>query len=236
MKYNYDAIVIGDDLLSINLAFELSKNNNNKILLIKKGFLSDTITLEDNALIMPIVQKKSKLNMQLIKDSIDIFCNLQEYLSTDKECKYTKTGAIVLADDDEGCNNVSYNLSCSGLSHKEIDLEYDIYEFFPNINISGCKKAFYLPDYGHISMHSCFYAYLEALQRNNVTISAKTTISEFIIENNEIKGVHTDKGSFYATVVYNLSVNAVLLAEKTDDVIKLYYINHYLPYRLISII
>ena len=196
-----DVIIIGGGIIGSSVAWQLQKLGKQVLVLERKDVASGAAGATDG--VVGYHTKKPGQQMDLAVQSIAMFRTLGEELG--EEIEYgLEAGGMQPVEDKmqwdilseivaEQCRSgvdirmISRDEACA----IEPQLSHDIY------------GALYSPTGGKINPLKLTMAYAHAAKRLGAKYQTETEITGFLLADGAVKGVHTDKGDYYADVIVN---------------------------------
>jgi len=227
MKKSYDIVIIGGGIVGCSIAFELARRGRTDVLVIERGYLTSGATGRCGAGIRQ--QWGSVINAKLAFESTHIFENMEEYTGYDGCCGLNQGGYLLVAYTEKEWAQFKKNLEVQhsiGIDSFAVDL-YAIKEIVPHINTEGMYGACFCAKDGHADPFHCTYAYANGAKMMGVDIETYTTVTGFIVKNEHIHTVKTDKGDVRANIVLNCTGgHAAIIAAKVGDELPIYPERH----------
>ncbi len=199
----FDVIIIGGGIMGNSIAWQLSKRGKKVVILEKSDVASGAAGATDG--VVGYHTKKPGPQLDLAVKSIEMFENLSAELGFDIEF-HKNAGGMQPVEDKEQFDMLAALVEeqkKSGVDIKMISAE-EAYEIEPALarDIYG---ALYSPTGAKVNPIALTMGFSKAAKALGTVVSTKTEVSEFIIENNKILGVKTNKGDFFAEIFVNSS-------------------------------
>lgn len=210
---NYDWIVIGGGITGSALAYELSKQNF-KVLLLEKDPIAENATRYSYGG-LAYWSGTDELTKQLCQEGIELHRNLTEELEGNTE--FRELDLVLTIDKQDDPKTIAQNYAQFAIKPELLDVQQAC-QLEPLLNPSAIAGALKLP-HGHIHPQKTNDAYQQAFQRCGGEIIFEEVV-DFWREGEAIKGVKTDKNSYYAanTVVCAGGLTRSLLLETEIDI------------------
>ena len=205
---NYDWIVIGGGITGSALAYELSQQKF-KVLLLEKDRVADNATVYSYGG-LAYWSGTDELTRQLCQEGIELHRNLTAELEGNTE--FRELDLVLTIDKEDNPQTVAQNYAQFAIQPELLDVRQAC-QLEPLLNPSAIAGALKLP-HGHIHPQKTTNAYQQAFQRCGGEIIFEEVI-DFLREGEAIKGVKTDRNSYYAanTVVCAGGLTRSLLLE-----------------------
>ena len=196
-----DVIIIGGGIIGSSVAWQLQKLGKQVLVLERKDVASGAAGATDG--VVGYHTKKPGQQMDLAVQSIAMFRTLGEELGEE----------------------IEYGLEAGGMQPVEDKMQWDI---LSEIVAEQCRSgvdirmisrdeacaiepqlspdiygALYSPTGGKINPLKLTMAYAHAAKRLGAKYQTETEITGFLLADGAVKGVHTDKGDYYADVIVN---------------------------------
>lgn len=196
-----DVIVIGGGIIGCSVAWQLEKLGKQVLVLEKLDLASGSAGATDG--VVGYHTKKPGLQMDLAVQSIAMFNTLKDELGEDVEFDFA-AGGMEPAEDKvqwDILSAMAEEQRKSGVDIRMISAE-EACTLEPNLarDIYG---AMYCPTSGKVNPLKLIMAYARAAKRLGAVIQTHTDVLGILTENGRVKGVHTDKGDYYADVIVN---------------------------------
>lgn len=217
-KKQYDVVVIGGGIIGCALAFELVKRKAGRVLLLEKKYLSAGATGRCNAGFREFWS--TPLYAELSRQSIEILDHINAYTGYPYDCEVIHNGYYFPMYSKEQLDHFNdilefqkkYGIETTVLSKQETK------EMIPEMNVEGIVGTIWSKNDGHVDPFHCTFAYALGAQKMGVDVLVETEVIDFLVENQKIKGVVTDRGVFETEYVYNCTNTfAPELAQKVGD-------------------
>ena len=203
MSSKYDVIIVGAGSVGVPSALALARDGA-KVLVI-----DDTPSAgqgQNKKAIGGIrATHTAPAKIQLCLDSIKIFSTWEEKYGDDIE--WFQGGYTFVAYNESHEQLMKDNLLIqkkAGLTINWIDDE-KVKELVPGIVGQDLRGGTYSPDDGNASPLKSIYAFYRQSKVEGVTYRFKERVTSIITENNKVKGVKTDSGSYEADTIINVA-------------------------------
>lgn len=198
---NYDIIIIGAGSIGVPLALHLGKAKQKVLVLDKNPSPGQG---QNKSAIGGIRATHSQISkIKICLKSLELFSLWEEENSDDIEWfEGGYTYPVYTEKDERTLKNL---LTIQKKHNLNIDWKDagEIKEIIPGINSDGLRGGTFSPNDGSASpMLSIYYMYKKS-QQFRVDYKFRETVNKFMIKNNKMNGVKTDKGTYYSTVVVN---------------------------------
>ena len=196
-----DVIIVGGGIIGCSIAWQLSKRGKNVLVLERKDVASGSAGATDG--VVGYHTKKPGQQMDLAIQSIKMFRTLGEELGEDIEYGFHAGGMQPVEDQLQWdiLSNIVKEQRKSGVDIRMISKE-EARKIEPQLS-EDIYGALYSSTGGKVNPLKLTMAYAKAAKRLGATIQTETEVLDFIIEHDTVKGVHTNKGDYYADVVVN---------------------------------
>ncbi|MCK4544020.1 FAD-binding oxidoreductase, partial [candidate division WOR-3 bacterium] len=201
MMNNYDVIIIGAGSIGVPLALHLGKAKQKVLVLDKNPSPGQG---QNKSAIGGIRATHSQISkIKICLKSLELFSLWEEENGDDIEWfEGGYTYPVYTEKDEKTLKNL---LTIQKKHNLNIDWKDagEIREIIPGISPYGLKGGTFSPNDGSASpMLSIYYMYKKSLEYR-VDYKFRETVNKFMIKNNKINGIKTDKGTYYSTIVIN---------------------------------
>ncbi|MEH6494562.1 MAG: FAD-dependent oxidoreductase [Pseudomonas marincola] len=185
-------VIIGGGIIGCSTAYHLGKMGHKDTVLLERKKLTSGTTFHAAGL---VGQLRSSANItQLLGYSVDLYNKLEE--ETGLGTGWKMNGGLRLACNEERWTEVkrqattahSFGLDMQLLTPKEAQ------DLWPLMDISDVIGAAFLPTDGQANPSDITQALAKGARNNGVLIKEDTKVLSIDVENDVIKGVHTDQG------------------------------------------
>lgn len=196
-----DVIIVGGGIMGCSIAWQLGKRGKKVLILEKNDVASGSAGATDG--VVGYHTKQPGPQLDLAVQSIQMFNDMQKELGNEIEFDFS-AGGLQPAEDQlqyDLLNEIATRQRESGIDIHMISAE-EACSLEPQLaeNIAG---ALYCPTSGKINPLNLTMAYARAAKKEGAVIQTETNVTGFIIEDGQVKGVHTDKGDYYSDVIVN---------------------------------
>ena len=209
----YDWIVIGAGITGACLAYELSQQEFN-VLLIEKDRVVDNATVYSYGG-LAYWSGTDKLTRTLGGEGIELHRNLSEELEADTE--FRDLDLVLTIDRQDDPEIIAQNYTHFAIAPELLSVN-DACILEPLLNPNAISGALKLP-HGHIHPQKTTEAYLQAFKRNNGTIIYDRVV-DLLRQGNDVIGVQTENNTYHAdnTVVCAGGLSRSLLQQANIEV------------------
>ena len=202
MKSKADVVIIGGGVNGCGLAYNLSKQGVDTVLL-ESHYLSSGATGRCGAGIRQ--QWSTKENALLSIQSVKLFEHLSKELDYDIELR--QGGYMIAIHDKDGMNEAEANVCLQ----KSLGLHVDIITPEQMVDIAPLLEpksipaigATFCPTDGHANPFKTTFAYGQAARKNGAEINTHTTVTDIKTKGKKIQAVKTDRGTIKTDTVVN---------------------------------
>ena len=196
-----DVIIVGGGIMGCSIAWQLGKRGKKVLILEKNDVASGSAGATDG--VVGYHTKQPGPQLDLAVQSIQMFNDMQKELGNEIEFDFS-AGGLQPAEDQlqyDLLNEIATRQRESGIDIHMISAE-EACSLEPQLaeDIAG---ALYCPTSGKINPLNLTMAYARAAKKEGAVIQTETNVTGFIIEDGQVKGVHTDKGDYYSDVIVN---------------------------------
>ncbi|MFC7046117.1 FAD-dependent oxidoreductase [Halobacteriaceae archaeon GCM10025711] len=189
---NADTVIIGAGVVGNSLAYHLSEQGVDDIVLIDKGPLPDPggSTGHASNFIFPV--EHSKEMTHLTQESRDQY---------DEMGVFEKSGGIEVARTEERVEELKRRVQSAKAWGERAELltPEEVEELVPYINTDIVKAGFYSPDAGTCDpLHAGTVWRERAKDKGALSVFPNTEVQDMVVEDGEIKAVETDRGTVEA--------------------------------------
>lgn len=196
-----DVIIVGGGIMGCSIAWQLGKRGKKVLILEKNDVAAGSAGATDG--VVGYHTKQPGPQLDLAVQSIQMFNDIQKELGDEIEFDFS-AGGLQPAEDQlqyDLLNEIATRQRESGIDIHMISAE-EACSLEPQLaeDIAG---ALYCPTSGKINPLNLTMAYARAAKKEGAVIQTETNVTGFIIEDGQVKGVHTDKGDYYSDVIVN---------------------------------
>ena len=191
---SYDVIIIGAGFLGLSSAYQLSKLGL-RTLVLDAGTIGSGTSASCSGRAQVCEGHLDSLNIQLIRDGLIRHNNLEEELGSNYD--WRKIGLFLLIKNDVLWNHWkerSSTLTKVGIPSEVVDRKV-LQKAEPELNTTGLIGAVYTTE-GMLNPLKFSLAYAYAAKRLGVDILGNAQVTSLQVENNKIRTVNTNKGTF----------------------------------------
>ena len=193
-----EIVVIGGGIVGVTIAHELAKRGE-EVTVIEKRFIGSGSTFRCGTGIRQ--QFNDEANVRVMKRSVELWKKYSEEYGF----SFKQTGYLFLLYDDEEVKTFKRNIEIQnkfGVPTKLITPE-EAKEIVPLLDISEVIAASWNPTDGKADPFEATTAFAVKAKEYGAKLLEYTGVKGFLIENNEIKGVKTNKGIIKTGIVVN---------------------------------
>ncbi|HMA58928.1 MAG TPA: NAD(P)/FAD-dependent oxidoreductase [Halanaerobiales bacterium] len=195
-------IVIGAGVIGSAIARELARYDVEILLIEKEPDVADGTSKANSG----IIHAGYNADFDTLKGVMNVKSNPSfDKLCEDLKVPFDRNGSLVVGFDDDDLKKLKEkkaNGIKNGIEGLKIIEREEILEKEPNIN-KEAKYALYAPTAGIISPYELTIGYADNAVRNGAEVLLDTQVTDLIIEDDEVKGVLTNRGEFRADLVIN---------------------------------
>lgn len=203
MNKTADCVIIGGGISGYAIAYNLAKRGMKNIVVLDKSYQASGSTGRCGAGIRQ--QWGTEMNCKLGKLSNDYFENAQEELQYDGDIEFKQGGYLMLASTEKEIDQFKKNIvvqNSLGIESKLLTLD-EAKEIVPYLNTENLLACAFHQKDGHLNPFTTLDAFAKAAKRLGVKGYNYTTVTDIIVENNQVKAVVTDKGIIQTPLVVN---------------------------------
>jgi len=195
-------IIIGAGVIGSAIARELSRYDVDILLIEKEPDVADGTSKANSG----IIHAGYNADAETLKGRMNVKSNpAYDKLCKDLKVPFKRNGSLVVGFTEEDLKELKKkkaNGEENGIEGLEIIGQTELFEKEPNIN-RDAKYALYAPTAGIISPYELTIGYADNAVRNGAEVLLDTKVTDLIIDNDQIKGVYTDRGEYKADLVIN---------------------------------
>lgn len=201
MKNKKDVIVIGGGIIGTSVAYQLSKRGK-KVLIIERDDLCSGTSGSCDAYITPHT-KKPGFHLQFCMESQKIYDTLEQELGDDLEYWKDRGGFQPCADEVayELVSSNAKDLQAGGLTVMMMRID-EVRKYEPCLS-PELAGALHCPSAGQVNPFRVVFSFARNAVRLGCEIMTHTEVTGIIRQGDEVIGVHTAKGDFYADTTVN---------------------------------
>ncbi|MFP4662330.1 MAG: NAD(P)/FAD-dependent oxidoreductase [Halanaerobiales bacterium] len=197
-----DVLIIGGGVVGTAIAREFSKYELDVILLEKE----EDIAMGTSKANSGIVHAGYNASMNTLKGRLNTWANpMFDQLCSDLQVPFERIGSLVVSFEEDDFKKLRWekeNGEKMGIKGLEIVDRDRLLELEPNIN-PEVSSALYAPTAGIVSSYEFTIALADSAVINGVNVMLGTEMTDLFIENNQVKGVETNRGRIYSSIVIN---------------------------------
>ena len=202
MEQNYDIIIIGGGLLGCATAYQLSKRNAGKILLLDGNEIASQASARAASLLTRARTKPAL--MELVQETYDCIKEIEVLL--DESLELQQCGSVTIASSDsslKGLEALEEAATRFGIPNERISRER-VKELLLWIESDAVDVALYMPTDAFIDSALLCSGYARAAAKLGVELKPNCKVKEIIVEQDEIRGVSLVNGErLNAPIVVN---------------------------------
>ncbi len=203
MRNKANVVIIGGGISGMAIAYNLAKKGMKDIVVVEKEYYTAGATGRCGAGIRQ--QWATKMNCLLAKKSVAFFEKAQEELAYDGDIEFKQEGYLIVATTKEEDEQFDKNVKLQnelGIPTQKLDKEA-ARKIVPYLNMDIVTSATFCPTDGHLNPFTTTDAFYKAAEKLGVTFYKFTTVTDIVVEHDEVKAVVTDKGTIETPVVVN---------------------------------
>lgn len=202
MRNHYDVIIVGGGVIGSSIAFHLSEQGK-KVLMLEKGKLASKASSAAAGMIGAQSELEENGSLfQLARKSREMFPILAQKLKrlSGIDIEFVTNGILKIAETDEDMSNLQSITSSQQEHGQEADWlsQAEMSSLEPSLS-KHIKGAMHIPNDGNVSAYSFSKALAVSAIALGTNVLEYTEVYDFIKEKNNVIGVKTMVGSFYAT-------------------------------------
>lgn len=193
-----DIVILGAGVMGASIAFQLSRRNAGKIVVIDKGHVGQGGSGRSSALIRMHYSYPPEVQLALV--SLRMFENWRDVVG--EEGDFRKTGFVRIVHPGE-TQRLKQNVEMQrrlGVNVKLID-RFDLKELEPDWAVDEVELAAYEPDSGYSDGAGVANDFLTHARELGVAYLSKTEALDLLVENGRVRGINTDHGAIAAPIV-----------------------------------
>jgi glycerol-3-phosphate dehydrogenase len=195
-------IIIGAGVIGSAIARELARYDVDILLIEKETDVADGTSKANSG----IIHAGYNADAETLKGRMNVKSNpAYDKLCKDLKVPFKRNGSLVVGFSEEDLKDLKKkkaNGEKNGIEGLEIIGQTELFEKEPNIN-KEAKYALYAPTAGIISPYELTIGYADNAVRNGAEVLLDTKVTDLLIEDDEIKGVFTDRGEYRADLIIN---------------------------------
>ncbi len=196
-----DCVVIGGGIIGASIAYELTKINFGKVVVLEKDTVSSGSTGRCGGGIR--AQWSTPENVRLAMESVKRFRELEKELGADTE--YEEGGYLILAHSDQELFQFRKNVEMQKKHGLQVELlsPEEAKKIVPLLNTEKIAGATWCPTDGSINPFLINFAYMKKALEQGAVLSVRTEVLSIEKKASKITGVATPKGVISCPVIVN---------------------------------
>jgi len=197
----YDAVIIGAGVHGLGLAYNLAKRGMDHIAVFDKSYIGSGASGRNTTLIRSAFTTPEWINF--FQESVRLWEGLSEELGFN--VMFTRRGYLILAISEETaelCRRAVPQQNTLGVSTRLMDTR-EIKGIAPCIDVTDVHVGIFQPTGGIARHDAVVWGYAAKAQKLGVEIHPFTEVMAIQVEDGEVKGVDTTKGTVQAPLVVN---------------------------------
>lgn len=194
-------VIIGGGIVGTSVAYHLTKLGWSDVVLLEQGQLSCGTTWHAAGL---VGQLRSHVAMtDLIKYSTKLYAELES--ETGLATGWKNTGSLAVARTDERMTVLRRTAASARAQGVDVDVitAAKAGELWPIMETSDLKGAIWLPGDGKANPTDLTQSLAKGARMGGAKVIERVKVTDILVENGEIKGVKTNKGTIAAEIVVN---------------------------------
>lgn len=203
MKKSYDVIIVGAGIIGCSIAYQLSKQGQNVLVLEKDKIASQASSAAAGMLGLEMEHtfRQNSSLFSLAKKSRAMFPNLQKELKelSGIDIDYCQNGFLKVAQTDEEVSLLYQEMAHhqkKGILSEFLSPE-NVHQLEPALS-QTIRGALYVPEGANVSAEKLTYAFAYSASKLGVHFQENTEVSELITHDDHVIGVQTLTGDVYA--------------------------------------
>ena len=197
----YDAVIIGAGVHGLGLAYNLAKRGMNHIAVFDKSYVGSGASGRNTTLIRSAFTTPEWI--AFFQESIRLWEGLSDELGFN--VMFTRRGYLILSISDEKadlCRRAVPLQNAHGVPTRLVDAR-EIQTIAPCVDVTGVRLGIFQPTGGIARHDAVVWGYAAKAQRLGVEIHPFTEVTGILVEDGEVKGVETARGTAHAELVVN---------------------------------
>ena len=197
----YDVIVVGGGIIGCSVAWQLAKRKQRVLVIERTDVASGSAGATDG--FVGCYTKKPGPQLDLAIKSVQMFDTLQEELGEDIAYQRGAGGMQPVEDQTQWdmLEKTAQLQQQHGLDVRMISAQ-EAHKIVPGLS-TDIHGALYCPDAGKVNPMNLSFAYCRAARKYGAEFMNRTLVTGFLIEDGRVRGIQTEKGIFYADVIFN---------------------------------
>ncbi len=198
-----EVVIIGAGISGVSIAYNLAIKGVKNIVVFEKEYLTSGSTGRCGAGVRQ--QWGTKANCILAKHSIEFFAKAKEILEYDGDIEFKQEGYLILATSKDEDELFQKNVKLQNHLHipSVICSIEEAQAIVPHLNPKAFTSAAFCPTDGHLNPFKMTDAYFQKAKKLGVKFYFQEEVQEVIVENNQIKGIITNKRKVDTSKVVN---------------------------------
>ncbi len=198
-----NVVIIGGGISGVSIAYNLALKGMTDIIVIEKNYLASGSTGRCGAGVR--TQWGTEMNCKIAMKSIDFYQNADKILDYERSIDFKQSGYLIFATTEKEDVQFRKNIELQhSLGIPSVYLEpEEAKEYVSYINTDDVVCATFCPMDGHINPFKATDAYSIAAMKRGVKIYKYTEVTDILVEDGQIRGVVTDKGTIESPIVVN---------------------------------
>jgi sarcosine oxidase subunit beta len=194
-----DIVILGAGVMGASIAFHLAKRRAGKIVVLDKDHVGRGGSGRSSALIRMHYSFPPEVQLALI--SLRMFQNWKEVVGHPGD--FRKTGFVrIVHPNEEARLKLNVGMQCALGARVELIGKDDLQQLEPDWNVDDVELAAYEPDSGYGDGAGVAGDLLGAARDLGTNYVSRTQATEFLVEDDRVRGVVTDHGTIlYPTVI-----------------------------------
>ena len=193
-----DIVILGAGVMGASIAFHLAKRRAGKIVILDKDHVGRGGSGRSSALIRMHYSFPPEVQLALI--SLRMFQNWKEVVGHPGD--FRKTGFVrIVHPNEEARLKLNVGMQCALGARVELIGKNDLQQLEPDWNVDDVELAAYEPDSGYGDGAGVAGDLLGAARDLGTNYVSRTQATEFLVEDDRVRGVVTDHGTILSPTV-----------------------------------
>lgn len=193
-----DIVILGAGVMGASIAFHLAKRRAGKIVVLDKDHVGRGGSGRSSALIRMHYSFPPEVQLALI--SLRMFQNWKEVVGHPGD--FRKTGFVrIVHPNEEARLKLNVGMQCALGARVELIGKNDLQQLEPDWNVDDVELAAYEPDSGYGDGAGVAGDLLGAARDLGTNYVSRTQATEFLVEDDRVRGVVTDHGTILSPTV-----------------------------------
>lgn len=201
MDSQAEAVVVGGGVIGASVAFHLAKLGMRDLVLLERSHLAAGSTGRSVGLIE--TNYALEVNVALAKHGYEEFTRFNEITGGTADFHRRRYLETVAERPQEGHLEHAVEVGVRHGVHVRLVNPEEIHEAFPELRTDDVTRGLLSEDAGFCDPHSVASSYAAAAQRLGARIQTKTPVQRILVNDGQVRGVHTAEGDLRAPVVIN---------------------------------